>query len=374
MKRVLGVALSLILSSCGSSMPIIEQNSADGSEITCEAVSYEASKTSLYYDTGRTWAVGYADFNRDGLEDVLMGYVSQTTEATPIRMFLQNPNGELTEDNSLLPIMVPGTIHARKVVIGDFNNDSIPDAFIADHGYDQPPFPGAKPVLLLSQADRFEDGIIPGVPVGFQHSASAADLTGDGNVDVFVTDTDNGAFLLVNDGTGNFTVTRSGIPRVRQGYYTSEVIDIDDDGYCDLIVGGHEHERASTRIYWGTASHKWEISIIPRDIDYPIVLDADSEDLDGDGVREIVITRTKSSPFYQGYYFQIIKQQNRKLEDVSYRIAPNKGEWRGDVAEWVPWIILRDFNEDGHKDIVAPNKGRSLVYLNDGQGVFAEMR
>lgn len=199
-------------------------------------------------------------------------------------------------------------------------------------------------------------------------------MTGDGNVDVFVTDTDNGAFLLVNDGTGNFTVTRRGIPRLRQGYYTSEVIDLDDDGYCDLIVGGHEHEGASTRIYWGTASHKWQKSIIPRDKDYPVVLDADSEDLDGDGIREIVITQTKSPPFYQGYYFQIIRQRNRKLEDVSYKITPNIGEWRGDESQWVPWIILRDFDGDGHSDIVVPNKGRSLVYLNDGLGVFAEMR
>lgn len=163
MKRVLGVALSLVLSACSASVPVIEQYSADGSESTCVAVSYEASKTSLYYDTDRTWAVGYADFYRDGLEDVLMGYVSRTTEATPIRMFLQDPNGELMEDNALLPAMVPGTIHARKVVIGDFNNDSIPDALIADHGYDQPPFPGAKPVLLISQAGRFEERIIPGV-------------------------------------------------------------------------------------------------------------------------------------------------------------------------------------------------------------------
>lgn len=374
MKGVLGVGLSLVLSACTCSMPVIEPDSAGGIGHTCLAASYEASKTSLYYDTGRTWAVGYADFNRDGREDVLMGYVSRTTESTPIKMFLQDPNGELIEDSSLLPSVVPGTVHARKVVIADLNSDGIPDALIVDHGYDQPPFPGAKPVLLISSEGRFEERPIPGVPAGFQHSASAADLTGDGHIDVFVTDTDNGAFLLVNDGAGNLAVTRRGIPRLRQGYYTSEVIDLDDDGYCDLIVGGHEHERAATRIHWGDASHGWRMSIVPRDADYPIVLDLDAEDLDGDGVREIVITRTKSSPFYEGYYFQIVKQRNRQLEDVSHRIVPDKAEWRGGSCQWVPWINLRDVDGDGHRDIVATNKARSLVYLNDGHGVFAEVR
>lgn len=97
-----------------------------------------------------------------------------------------------------------------------------------------------------------------GVALSLVLSACSASLP------IIVTDTDNGAFLLVNDGAGNFTVTRRGIPRLRQGYYTSEVIDLDDDGYCDLIVGGHEHERASTRIYWGAASHSLLLVLIIR--------------------------------------------------------------------------------------------------------------
>ncbi|MFZ6027114.1 MAG: FG-GAP repeat domain-containing protein [Chloroflexota bacterium] len=377
MKRLFGIALCLLLSTCNSRLSITQQDRMGDAENACLATSYEASKTSLYYDTGRTWAVGYADFNRDGLEDVLMGYVSRTGEATPIKMFLQQPGGELIEDSSLLPPVVPGTIHARKVAIGDFNKDGTPDAFIVDHGYDQPPFPGAKPVLLISKEGKFEERTISRVPGGFQHAASAADLTGDGSIDIFVTDTDNGAFLLVNDGTGNFTVTRRGVPRIKQGYYTVEVIDVDDDGYCDLLVGGHEHEWAATRIYWGNASYKytiWRSTAVPRDVNYPIVLDVDAEDLNGDGVREIVTTRTKSSPFYEGYYFQVVEQRNRKLQDVSDRIAPNKVEWEGASSPWVPWIVLRDFNEDGYRDIVVPNKGTSLVYLNDGQGVFTKAR
>jgi hypothetical protein len=177
----------------------------------------------------------------------------------------------------------------------------------------------------------------------------------------------------MNDGTGNFVVTRQGIPLFRRGYYTSELIDMDDDGYCDLLVGGHEHEGAATRIYWGNGSGTFSdlcAAPIPGDADYPIVLDFDAEDLDGDGIRELVATRTKARPFYQGYYFQILKLSERWVTDVSTRIVSDRAAWEGDTSHWVAWITLRDFNGDGFRDIVVPDKERSLIYLNDGRGHF----
>jgi len=37
-------------------------------------------------------------------------------------MFLQNRRGKLVEEASLLPSPVPGTVHARKIIIVDFNS------------------------------------------------------------------------------------------------------------------------------------------------------------------------------------------------------------------------------------------------------------
>jgi hypothetical protein len=316
-------------------------------------------------------AVGYADFNRDGREDVLTGYSSGTRETTPLRMLVQSPSGQLILFNHLLPSPNPGSVCARKIIIADFNGDSNPDAFVADHGFDKPPFPGAQPILLLSQDSKLEVGQIPNIPTGFQHSASAADINGDGAPDIFVTDPTNRAFLLMNDGTGGFTVTRQGIPTIQHGYYTSEFIDLDDDGFYDLLVGGHEHEGAETLVFWGDATGTFTPSRstrIPNDIDYQIVLDFDAEDLDGDGIRELVLTRTKSS--YRGFYFQMLEMADREFADVSDRIVPDRSTWEGRVARWIPWIVLRDFNGDGSLDLVVPDNGCSPVYLNDGEGNF----
>jgi hypothetical protein len=335
--------------------------------------SYESSITSIYVDTGGNTAVGYADFNQDGLEDILVAYVSMTTEKTPIKMFIQNPDGSFDEEVSLLPDPLPGTVHARKIIIADFNSDTIPDAFIADHGYDKPPFPGAESLLLLSTDDGFEVGQIPNIPIGFQHSATAADFTGDGSPDIFVIDPTNSSFFLLNEGSGVFTLSREWLPYIRDAYYSSELIDLDNDGFYDLLVGGHEHEGAATRIYWGEAAGTFSTSRmthIPKDGEYQIVLDFDAEDLDGDGTRELVVTRTKSNPGYQGYYFQMLEINEREITDVSNRIVPERATWEGSTAQWVTWIILRDFNDDGHLDLVVPNRGREIVYLNDGSGDF----
>jgi hypothetical protein len=333
--------------------------------------SYEASITSLHIETGGTLAVGYADFNQDGLEDVFAAYISGTTGTVPVKLFLQDSRGDFIEDTSFLPEPLPGTVHARKAVVADFNADNVPDVFIADHGFDQPPFPGAKPLLLLSTNEGYRVTEIPGVPQGFQHSATAADINGDGSPDIFVTDITNGAFLLLNDGTGQFTLTRSRIPYIWAGYFTSELIDLDDDGYYDLLVGGHEQEGAVTWVCWGSSEGKYSYANatrIPADRDYRIVLDFDAGDLNNDGNQELVITRTKSTPFYQGYYFQILELHDRKFTDISTNIIPDRFNWEGSQGYWVPWITLRDFNDDGYLDLVNPNKRHSMIFINDGNG------
>ena len=192
--------------------------------------SYQASTTSLCHSRVLPLATGYADFDQDGRIDILTGEISGSEYKTPIKLLIQTNSGNFEEDPSLLQSPPPAAIHPRKVVIADFNLDGLPDAFIADHGYDQPPFPGAQSILLLSTEAGLEQAQINNMPTGFQHSASSADINGDEAPDIIVTDATNGSFFLINDGSGNFSVTRNTIPTLRHGYYSSELIDVDGDG------------------------------------------------------------------------------------------------------------------------------------------------
>ena len=45
------------------------------------------------------------------------------------------------------------TEFGRQIIIADFNSDRRNDIFVADHGYDAPPFPGHPNALALSTPD-----------------------------------------------------------------------------------------------------------------------------------------------------------------------------------------------------------------------------
>jgi hypothetical protein len=353
--------------------------------------SYTSSKTDVWVDRSAllseqgiaNWsasAIGYGDFNGDGITDIVVAPSSETRNPIPIHIFKGLGGGRYQEATSeIIAGPVPSTIHARKAIVADFNGDGRPDVYIADHGYDYPPFPGAKDVLLLSDGtghlvwakDQQE-------PVGFHHGAAAGDIRNTGKVDIFVTDSEGlGSYLLGNDGLGHFSIDYSGVPKSLKDkpLFTTELIDVDGDGYLDLIVGGHEFQGMTTSIFWGDGSGRYTDSNrtdLPGDAQYSVVLDFDAEDLDGDGVRDLVITRTGGDPFYQGYYFQVLKQQPKRIfaDRSAQAIIGDRSTWMGTNEPWVDWIRLVDINGDGVPDILVDDAGRHLRWINDGSGKF----
>lgn len=326
-------------------------------------------------------AIAYADFDRDGLDDIAMAPVEGSTDLTPIRIYRGRPDGGFDLATGLvIPGEVPGAIHARKAIVADFNSDGDPDLYIADHGYDQMPFPGGTNLLLLSdgeghlvyQAEHYE-------PKGFHHGASAADIDLDGDVDIFVGDDHRSRkYFLINNGKGEFTRKTSLVPRNlhKHSVYSTELIDVDKDGFVDLLVGGHEFDGLSTRIYWGngTGSYYDRLhTVLPCDAKYGVVLDFDTGDLDGDGLLDIVITRSGSPPnFYSGFSVQILRQAwpREFLDESLERITGDRRFWIGASEEWIDWIRLVDIDEDDDLDILVDDFGRELAWENDGDGYY----
>ena len=137
--------------------------------------------------------------------------------------------------------------------------------------------------------------------IGFHHGGASADIDADGDLDVFVTENFKGPFFLINDGNGSFmrdTVRIDGIGA--EGIFTAELVDVDQDGYVDLLAAGHEYEDYfSTRILWGNSSGVFSTSnetILPAIQGLGIVVDIDVADTDADGDKDIVLNRTGSPP------------------------------------------------------------------------------
>ena len=183
-------------------------------------------------------AIAYGDFDSDGDEDVFVAphdvsasinnEDGRPVEATPVQVYANDGDGEFTlATESFITGRVPEAVHPRKALTGDFNHDGRPDIFVADTGYDFPPFPGAHPVLLLSSENGLRSvGGLEHV-VGFHHGAASGDIDHDGDLDIFMTDFRQPLFLE-NDGSGNFVRDLSAVPTelTGRGVYTSEIIDV----------------------------------------------------------------------------------------------------------------------------------------------------
>ena len=155
-----------------------------------------------------------------------------------------------------------GSVHPREVLTANFNGDGHYDFFVADHGYDADPFPGWSNQLLLWTAEGYDDVRVrlPPDDSGFTHNAAVGDVDSDGDVDILVDNTNgdyiDGPYLLLNDGTGQFTENTERLPdRVRADGdcwpFAGDMADLDGDGHLDLLMGSHGIRTNESFVYWG---------------------------------------------------------------------------------------------------------------------------
>jgi hypothetical protein len=159
---------------------------------------------------------------------------------------------------------------------------------------------------------------------------------------------------------------------------SSELIDIDYDGNLDLVVGG-ESMSGAVVIFWGDGTGFYSDAnktVLPGDDEFFNVYDIDSEDINHDGLRDLVITSTNSDN--TGFYFQVLMQTSHRVfaDESLPRLIHDRSTWIGNTAGAVDWIRLVDMNGDAAPDIVIDDAaGAELIPLelgwaNDGNGYF----
>lgn len=258
---------------------------------------------------------------------------------------------------------VISTQHPRDVVVADFNGDGVEDVYIADHGYDAQPFAGGQSKLLFGSASGFADAT-QSLPqkLEFNHSATAADIDKDGDIDIFVgnlawQDSMKDPYFLINDGRGKFTeryIFEAGFNARR--YTSSLLFDLDRDGSPELILGGDNAPSVIMKYVDGIFRLSQTLSGPTNRVKTSVL----TGDLDGDGDIEIVFSSTSYDPFYEGTQIEIYEQNNGKfvLNETFSRTVVSETNWNKN-------LYLTDINRDGKLDLISTGR-ETKILLNDG--------
>ena len=315
----------------------------------------------------------YADFNGDNYFDIMIQ--PNVNDGVPVNTFFLINNGDNTfyiDDD--FPINInTSAISSRKTIVGDFNLDGKPDVLRPQGGHDYL----GKPTITLSNEDGYDFNLIDSAPDIQPHTLSSGDIDNDGDLDVFIAQAGEFDGFLINDGNGNFTwkwisevITDFDnghfYPDGGRGYYgfwSSEMSDINSDGFMDLLLGGSYKDNDNdpmfdgATILWGDGSGSFSINYATtlfnsRNLDYTdggrisLSHDYSINDFDDDGMKDIAIFSEMSDV----WLYHIFKNNGEKqFSDVTKNLLPNRVITGTNNHVW---IIMRDLDNNGLMDIV----------------------
>jgi hypothetical protein len=186
-----------------------------------------------------------------------------------------------------------------------------------------------------------------------------------------------GSQLLLNDGTGHFTISRGRLPTaqtdVRQNTYTSSLfVDVNGDGCPDLVLGGvsNAFPTESVVLVNDCTGH---FSVLPNAFPAKLFSDGLTTDIKAikvgpSGKPDLLIALTHSSPFYVGRAIQVLINNG---DGTFHDESAQRLNFQEDTGNWIRHVHLADTDGDCSRDIFPAFNGPEYrIYTNDGTGHF----
>jgi hypothetical protein len=361
------------------------------------------------------------DENNSNIDDARLIVISRNGSGEPENIAADLVNG---------PVPSMEGFGARKLIIRDFNGDDRPDLYLSGTGPElvcqdgshNHCHPGLQNRLLLSNSEgKLDDVTLTHLPqfTDFTHGASAADLDGDGDIDIWVNNFDKPpentfvyppvSYLMFNDGEGRFTVVadlganhpdpvvgpNGRLPDdERFGGFWPTMVDAEGDGDMDIFLGlvgiseacpdwycfpfteytnvllvndgsGQFHRRQQDPVPSTQFGHSW-------------VQGSQIYDVNQDGLDDMLLHQTSLvpglDPLWEVDWETVILQILISNGDGSFR-DETAARLSGDPVTNFPYHFqLHDMDGDGHMDLfrnVFDNGVRTNdIRINDGEGNF----
>lgn len=256
-------------------------------------------------------------------------------------------------------------VDAMNVIAADLNNDGFSDLAVSPVG----DYGGSWQIaVLINQGDgtftapsRYSADIFP-------DSLSAADINGDGNLDLVVachrvSGSPDSIAVLINQGAGTFGTPTLITYSIGRGSKHITTPDIDNDGDPDVVVtngGYYSDPDSSVSLFLNDGS-----GALSAEINYPVGEYAwmtAVADVDGDGDKD----------FVTACYNQEMVWLMRNKGDSTFDLPVNLYSLTN--GNHSTFVVATDFDGDGHVDIAATNDyPDTIAFLrNDGRGNFAQ--
>ena len=294
---------------------------------------------------GASWG----DYDRDGYPDL---FVSNTGNA-PNNLFRNNGDGSFQQITAGAIVTDPGASFGASW--GDANDDGWLDLFVANINNQHNQF-------YLNNCDGTFTKVTSGEIVndaGYSTAASWSDYDRDGHLDLFVSNSANGAnFLYHNNGDGSFSRVFNGvIGNEAASSFGCSWGDYDNDGDPDLFVANV----AKNFLYRNDGNGNFAKLVTGA-----IVNDSETSrsgswgDYDNDGDLDLYVINLGRNSLYEnngnGSFSKV-----GGIAPVQYSRDSRSGHWA-------------DYDNDGDLDLFVSNSGDNALYLNNGDKTFLEFQ